>query len=95
MRRFYSFKKGYLHTVIRGLQGLNTILCIYIKVTFTTFERVLADDKDTTWNRHGYTFKVTGYMKKIDKKVGVTPEKVNVSSATLPPGQPSFSFQWA
>lgn len=60
MRRFYSFKKGYVYTVIRGLQGLNTIWCIYIKVTFTTFVRVLADGKDTTWNRHDYILKVTG-----------------------------------
>lgn len=60
MRMFYSFKKRYVHTVIRDLQGLNTILCIYIKVTFTTFVKVLADDKDTTWKRHGYIFKVTG-----------------------------------
>lgn len=34
-------------------------------------------------------------MKKIDKKLGAKPEKVKVSSATPPPSQPSFSFQWA
>ena len=28
--------------------------------TFTTLVRVLADDKDTAWNRHGYTSRVTG-----------------------------------
>lgn len=60
MRRFYYFHKGYLHTVIRRLQGLYTIVHLYKIVTFTTFIRVLADGKDTTWNRHGYISEVTG-----------------------------------
>lgn len=59
MRRFYYFNKGYLHTFIRCLQGLYTIVYLYKTATFTTFVRVLADDKDTTWNRHGYTSKLT------------------------------------
>lgn len=60
MSRFYYFNKGYLHTVIRRLQGLDTIVHLYKIVTFTTLVRVLADDKDTTWNRHRYTSRVTG-----------------------------------
>lgn len=59
LRRFYYFNKGYLHTIIRCLQGLYAIVHLYKIVTFTTFIRVLADGKDTTWNRHGYTSKVT------------------------------------
>lgn len=33
---------------------------LYKIVTFTTFIRILADDKDTAWNRHGHTSKMTG-----------------------------------
>lgn len=95
MRRFCYFNKGYLHTVIRRLQGLYTIVHLYKIVTFTTLTRVLADDKDTTWNKHGYTSRVMGYTKEIHKEVGAKPEKVKAPSAIPPPGQPSFSFQWA
>lgn len=49
LRRFYYFNKGYLHTIIRCLQGLYAIVHLYKIVTFTTFIRVLADGKDTTW----------------------------------------------
>ena len=82
MRRFYYFNKGYLHIIIRRLQGLYTIVHLYKIVTFTTFIRVLADDKDTTWNKHGYTSRVMGYMKEIHKEVGAKPEKVKAPSAT-------------
>lgn len=58
-RRFYYINKEYLHTIIRHLQGLYTIVHLYKIVTFTTLIRVLADDQDTTWNKHGYTSKVT------------------------------------
>lgn len=60
MRGFYYFNKEYLHTIIRHLQGLYSIVHLYKIVTFTTLIRVLADGKDTTWNKHGYTSKVTG-----------------------------------
>ena len=82
MSRFYYFNKGYLHTVIRCLQGLDTIVHLYKIVTFTTLVRVLADDKDTAWNRHGYTSRVTGYTKEIHKEVEAKPEKVKAPSAT-------------
>lgn len=49
LRRFCYFNKGYLHTIIRCLQGLYAIVHLYKIVTFTTFIRVLADGKDTTW----------------------------------------------
>lgn len=82
MRRFYYFNKGYLQTVIRRLQGLDSIVHLYKIVTFTTLRRVLADDKDTTWNKRGYTSKVTGYMKERHKEMGAKPEKVKAPSAT-------------